>query len=295
MAIINCPDCGAPVSDAAIVCPQCGFPLRRDALDATPGAGRGRPAGGGGLNTAAVIVGCGVAGLIGVVVIGILAAIAIPRFTQASGRAKEQEGEMLLKQVYTLEMTYYANNGSYASTLDELKSVGWQPQETRYYDVEIRLGEGGGLACLEARTKRGTDVQPLSMDSAGTMYHDEGCHGDTVAESRSVGYQPVPTEDVPGESGDAGARTLLREVYAGVAEYRTQNGRDPESLGQVLTKVHFTRASNENDLSFSTSHGGLCISSVPKLLDPSHHEMSVDGQGRLYASASCTGTVLEQF
>ncbi|MFL5542982.1 MAG: zinc-ribbon domain-containing protein [Longimicrobiaceae bacterium] len=291
MPLIACPDCGAQVSDTAIVCPRCGFPLRRDVL-ARAAAGRG--GGASARNTAGIIIGLAVAGLVGIVIVGILAALAIPRFTQASDRAKEREGVELLKQVYVLESMYYANNGAYAPTLDELKSVGWQPQQTLYYDVEIRLGPGERDICVEARTRRGTDVQPLSIDSAGVIYHDEGCTGETLAQSRSVGYQPVPTEDVPGESGDAGARTLLREVYAGIAEYRARNGRDPASLGDVLTKVHFTRASSENDLSLTTSHGGFCVSSVPKLPGPGRHELSIDGDGRMYLGGTCSGAVLEQ-
>ena len=34
MALINCPECGKEVSDAAKVCIHCGFPLEKNALDA---------------------------------------------------------------------------------------------------------------------------------------------------------------------------------------------------------------------------------------------------------------------
>src|SRR4051812_20301905 len=110
MALIHCPDCGAQVSDTAVVCAQCGFPLRRDALGTAAGARGGRGGGGSGFNTAGLVIGIVVAGFMGVVIIGILAALAIPRFTQASARAKEHEGELLLRQAFTLENTYYANN-----------------------------------------------------------------------------------------------------------------------------------------------------------------------------------------
>src|SRR4051794_21788226 len=105
MAIVSCPDCGAQVSDTAVVCPQCGFPLRRDVLSRTT-AGRS----GSGSNTAGIVIGVVAAGFVMVVVIGILAALAIPRFAMATSRAKEKEGEGLLKQAYTLENAYYANN-----------------------------------------------------------------------------------------------------------------------------------------------------------------------------------------
>jgi type II secretion system protein G len=68
--------------------------------------------------------------MIVVVIIGILAALAIPRFTQASARAKEKEADGILKQIYTLENAYYANNGTYASGSTDLQTVGWDPNTT---------------------------------------------------------------------------------------------------------------------------------------------------------------------
>jgi type II secretory pathway pseudopilin PulG len=294
MALIHCPDCGAQVSDTAVVCSQCGFPLRREVLAAATAGRAGRRGADSGINTAGLVIGVVVAGFVGVVIVGILAALAIPRFAQASARAREREGELLLRQAFTLENAYYASNGAYAPTVDELRSVGWAGDSTRYCEVEVRLDPAtSALACLEARPKRGADVQPLSMDSAGQAYHDAGCAGETLRESRTAATQP-PDADVPGEGGDAGARTLLREVYAGVVEYRAENGRDPTEVGQVLRHVHFTRASNENDLTVGRWRGSVCVAAVPKWLGPDHHPLSIDGHGRMYDGLTCTGTVLEQ-
>jgi type II secretion system protein G len=68
--------------------------------------------------------------MIVVVIIGILAALAIPRFTQASARAKEKEADGILKQIYTLQNAYYANNGTYASGDADLQTVGWDQNTT---------------------------------------------------------------------------------------------------------------------------------------------------------------------
>ena len=68
--------------------------------------------------------------MIVVVIIGILAALAIPRFTQASARAKEKEADGILKQVYTLQNAYYANNGTYAGSSTNLQTVGWDYNTT---------------------------------------------------------------------------------------------------------------------------------------------------------------------
>ena len=68
--------------------------------------------------------------MIVVVIIGILAALAIPRFSQASDRAKEKEADGILKQVYTLQETYKAQNGAYATTVAQLITVGFEAPTT---------------------------------------------------------------------------------------------------------------------------------------------------------------------
>jgi type II secretion system protein G len=68
--------------------------------------------------------------MIVVVIIGILAALAIPRFSKASDRAKEKEADGILKQIYTLQQTYYAQNGTYASTVTALETVGFEAPTT---------------------------------------------------------------------------------------------------------------------------------------------------------------------
>jgi prepilin-type N-terminal cleavage/methylation domain-containing protein len=64
--------------------------------------------------------------MIVVVIIGILAAIAIPKFSNASARSKEKEAEVILKQVYTMQETYRAEKGSYAATVAQLVTVGFE-------------------------------------------------------------------------------------------------------------------------------------------------------------------------
>lgn len=290
MPLIACPDCGAHVSDTAVVCPQCGFPLRRDVLAR---AAAGRVGGSSPGNTAGIIIGVVVAGVVGLVIVGILAALAIPRFAGATQRAKERDGERLLKQVFTLENAYWANNGVYVASVDELASVGWLPSDTaRFYEAEVRLTPGReAIVCLEARPKRGADVQPLSMDSVGTLYHDEGCSGQTLAESRGVSRS---LEGLTGPVSDAEVIRLLLQVHRGVAEYRAEHGRDPTQLGQVLQHVRFTPASTEISLSLGRRGGRLCVTATPhdpRPLGP--HVLSLDGDGQLYQGGTCSGPAIE--
>ncbi len=61
--------------------------------------------------------------LIVVVIMGILAAMAIPRFYSATVKAKQSEARTILKQVYTMQMSYrqqydfYWGDGAAASAL----------------------------------------------------------------------------------------------------------------------------------------------------------------------------------
>jgi len=96
--------------------------------------------------------------MIVVVIIGILAALAIPRFTQASARAKEKEADGILKQIYTLQNAYYANNGTYAASDADLKTVGWDANTTN------------GLKNYNAPTISATSA--LSMTASGSGYCD---------------------------------------------------------------------------------------------------------------------------
>ncbi|MFH1373586.1 MAG: prepilin-type N-terminal cleavage/methylation domain-containing protein [bacterium] len=51
--------------------------------------------------------------MIVVVIIGILAALAIPRFMQATTKSKQSEAKQLLKQIYTMQRTYRQANTTY--------------------------------------------------------------------------------------------------------------------------------------------------------------------------------------
>jgi len=74
--------------------------------------------------------------MIVVVIIGILTAMAIPRFKVSSHKSKEKEADLVLKQVYTLQQTYRAQHGQFALTAANLATVGFtEPTNLDYYDV----------------------------------------------------------------------------------------------------------------------------------------------------------------
>ncbi len=74
--------------------------------------------------------------MIVVVIIGILASLAIPRFMTASTRAKQSEARQLLKQVYTMQHAYRQANATYGDGGVTAAAGGSFPQ----IGVEIMAG-----------------------------------------------------------------------------------------------------------------------------------------------------------
>ena len=58
--------------------------------------------------------------MIVVVIIGILAALAIPRFMTASTKSKQSEAKQILKQIYVMERAYFQETGDYTDNLATL-------------------------------------------------------------------------------------------------------------------------------------------------------------------------------
>ncbi len=57
--------------------------------------------------------------MIVIVVIGILATIAVPKFMSVTRKAKEAEAKMVLNQAYSLQEAYNRENDTYAKSLEE--------------------------------------------------------------------------------------------------------------------------------------------------------------------------------
>lgn len=73
--------------------------------------------------------------MIVVVIIGILAAIAIPKFSEVSNNAKQAEAEPILKQICTLAAAHQMREGSNAADIAALGAAGWSDPAAKYFNT----------------------------------------------------------------------------------------------------------------------------------------------------------------
>ncbi len=70
--------------------------------------------------------------MIVIVVIGILATLAVPKYMTVTRKAKESEAKLVLSQLHSLQEAYYRENDTYASMLEDLG-----------FEQEKLISEGG--------------------------------------------------------------------------------------------------------------------------------------------------------
>ncbi len=100
--------------------------------------------------------------LVVIVIIGILAALALPKFVNVITKAKATEAKLMLKQVYQLQKTYYLENDVYAH---ELPAIGFESE---------RLKTEGGTARYKIEIAEVTDIGFLAKAIAIVDFDKDG-------------------------------------------------------------------------------------------------------------------------
>ncbi len=117
--------------------------------------------------------------MIVVVIIGILAALAIPRFMRASTKSKQSEAKQVLKQIYTMERTYRQDHSTYwgagitssAAAPNTFNTIGVEIMPTAIYSYTITTADGTDLLVTATCGILDDDVQVDSwtIDERGEL------------------------------------------------------------------------------------------------------------------------------
>ena len=121
--------------------------------------------------------------MIVVVIIGILAALAIPRFMRATTKSKQSEAKQILKQIYTMEQAYRQEKnvywvtgnvaGSATGTAFALLGVDVGPTARYSYALTSADVNTSFLGTATANAANGLDDDPAqdiwTIDATGTL------------------------------------------------------------------------------------------------------------------------------
>jgi type IV pilus assembly protein PilE len=110
--------------------------------------------------------------MIVVVIIGILAALAIPRFMKASAKSKTTEAQLILKQIYTMERSYKQQFDEYS---DDLVAIGVEIPPNAKYTYTIESADATSFLAQADWAAPGLDDDDTpdtwTIDEDGTISH----------------------------------------------------------------------------------------------------------------------------
>ncbi|MGE5693464.1 MAG: type IV pilin protein [Candidatus Zixiibacteriota bacterium] len=108
--------------------------------------------------------------MIVVVIIGILAAMAIPRFMLATVKAKQSEARTILKQVYTMQLGYRNQYDSYwgagtvasAAAPNGFNPLGVDIESNSRYTYTMTVANGTAFTCTATASSPALDTDPTA-------------------------------------------------------------------------------------------------------------------------------------
>lgn len=116
--------------------------------------------------------------MIVVVIIGILAALAIPRFMKSTSKAKQSEARQILKQIYTMQHTYRQANTTYgdagvtiaANTGGTFPDIGVDVGVNAMYEYAVTAADANGFtATATANIDDDATDDVWSIDETGVL------------------------------------------------------------------------------------------------------------------------------
>ncbi len=113
--------------------------------------------------------------MIVVVIIGILAALAIPRFMQATTKSKQSEAKQLLKQIYTMQRTFrqaqgtYGDNGAVAAAAGSFPQIGVEVMASAVYSYAMTAAQNTFTCVATANLDDDATIDTWQIDQAGNL------------------------------------------------------------------------------------------------------------------------------
>ena len=113
--------------------------------------------------------------MIVVVIIGILAALAIPRFMRATTKSKQSEAKMILKQIYVMQHAYrqeydaYCCNGASAVAGGSIPVLGIDVSAGARYTYVIAAAANTFTATATANLDDDATVDTWTINQLGTL------------------------------------------------------------------------------------------------------------------------------
>ncbi len=121
--------------------------------------------------------------MIVVVIIGILAAIAIPKFSNVSKGAKQSEAESIVKQIWGLEQQYKQKKDTYTANLATPANAdylnGWEDPQAEYFTFSVTGTSATAMCAVATPNTKGTaaGLEGRAMDASRNMYKGTACSG----------------------------------------------------------------------------------------------------------------------
>jgi len=105
--------------------------------------------------------------MIVVVIIGVLAALAIPRFMQAATKSKQSEARDILKQIYTMQQAYFIEHETYA--LNGVTASAAAPLAYSIIAIEIMPSARYSYTITMPSTVQFTCIATANLDDDATI------------------------------------------------------------------------------------------------------------------------------
>lgn len=132
--------------------------------------------------------------LVVIIIIGILAAIALPSFLNQANRARQSEAVTYIGSINRAQQAYRLENPSFANEIP-LLGLGIQ-QNTKFYNYTTPEAAGGNIA--NSVRSRAVPTDPALLGYAGVTYTllDAGGNSTTTAQLCKGGPNVAPTPAV---------------------------------------------------------------------------------------------------